>query len=491
MKTHRFLTWSIVISLLLPVLPVQAQHKHTSTVQASRTQEDSLGWQPAAADDTPEADWAVTGDQAEARIGDAVATAGDVNGDGYADVIVGASEYWGDQAEEGKVFVYYGSASGPSATFDWSAEGNQNYAEFGYEVATAGDVNGDGYDDVLVGAPALGRAYLYLGSAAGLAATPAWTATGNQAGARFGSDLGTAGDVNGDGFADVIVGAYAYNNGSPYQGRAYVFLGSAAGLSADPDWLVIGNQENAWYGWSVGTAGDVNKDGYDDVLVGAEFHEVNQKRTGAVFVYHGSAAGLSATPDWQMFGSQAWEHLGFSAGTAGDVNGDGYSDVIIGGDGYSNGQTEEGHALVFHGSAAGLAATPAWSFESNQTFAYFGWSVAAAGDVNNDGFDDAVVGTPYYDNPLQNEGQIWVFYGSAGGLSATPAWTAKGNQANADLSYSVETAGDVNGDGFSDVIAGAPFLDTSFTNAGAAYVFLGKAGDTQRSLYLPVVIGPQ
>src|SRR5262249_31525458 len=133
----------------------------------------------------------------------------------------------------------------------WTAESDQDHANFGFSVATAGDVNGDGYSDVIVSAPYFsngetdeGRVYLYLGSASGLSTTPAWTAESNQAGAVFGLSVASAGDVNGDGYSDVIVGAPNYTNGQNGEGRAFVFLGSASGLAASPAWTAEGDQAN-------------------------------------------------------------------------------------------------------------------------------------------------------------------------------------------------------------------------------------------------------
>src|SRR6185436_20138077 len=117
-------------------------------------------------------------------------------------------------------------------------EGDQSSASFGISVATAGDVNGDGYSDVIVGAYGYdngqtdeGRAFVYDGSAAGLATSATWTAESDQAGASFGVSVATAGDVNGDGYADVVIGAYGYDNGQSNEGRAFVYHGSAAGLA--------------------------------------------------------------------------------------------------------------------------------------------------------------------------------------------------------------------------------------------------------------------
>src|SRR6185436_2718723 len=148
--------------------------------------------------------------QADALFGFSVAGAGDVNGDGYDDLAVGAPNYQDDQIQEGRVFLYLGSPGGLPTLPSWTADGNQQQGQFGSVVAGAGDVNGDGYADLLVTTPVgypvqgLGRAVVYHGSASGLPATPAWSIVADQASAAFGSAAASAGDVNGDGYADVI-----------------------------------------------------------------------------------------------------------------------------------------------------------------------------------------------------------------------------------------------------------------------------------------------
>jgi hypothetical protein len=157
-----------------------------------------------------------------------------------------------------------------------------------------------------------------------------WKAEGDQAYASFGASVGTAGDVNGDSYIDVVVGAYLYDNGQSNEGRAFVYSGSAGGLSATPDWTAESDQANASFGYSVGTAGDVNGDGYADVIVGAPDYDNGQNAEGRAFVYHGSATGLRRTADWTAESNRSLFFFGDSVGTAGDVNGDGYDDIIVG-----------------------------------------------------------------------------------------------------------------------------------------------------------------
>ena len=225
----------------------------------------------------------------------------------------------------------------------WTGTGDENGAQYSRSAATAGDVNGDGYSDVLVGAffhdagagsgADRGRAYLYLGSAGGLATSPAWTVSGDENSAHYGWSVATAGDVNGDGYADVIVGAYSHDGGggaAANRGRAYLYLGSASGLATSPAWTTSGDDNNGSYGYSVATAGDVNGDGYSDVVVGAYTHDAGAGADrGRAYLYLGSAGGLATSSAWTVSGDENNALVGASVATAGDVNADGYADVIV------------------------------------------------------------------------------------------------------------------------------------------------------------------
>ncbi|MBN1581499.1 MAG: FG-GAP repeat protein, partial [Anaerolineae bacterium] len=427
------------------------------------------------------ADWTTESNQADARMGIAVSTAGDVNGDGYADVIVGAHQYDNGQEDEGKAWVYSGSASGLNATANWEAKGDQEGANLGRTVGTAGDVNGDGYADVIVGAPYYdngqtdeGCVFVYYGAPDNLSALANWTAEGNQTGAQLGYQAGTAGDVNGDGYADVIIGAPYYDNGQTDEGRVYVYLGSSDGLGTTADWFAESDQDNAKFGHSAGTAGDVNGDGYADVIIGAIYYDNGNTDEGRAFVYYGSSTGLGDTPGWVVENNQAGSAFGYSTGTAGDVNGDGYDDVIIGADRYDNGQTDEGRGYVYQGSATGLSTTANWTVDGDQSGARLGLSSGTAGDINNDGYADIIIGAPYYDHGQTDEGMALVYYGSPSGLYASASWTAEGNQPDARFGSRVGTAGDVNGDGYADVIVTAVRYDHGQTDEGMAFVYHGS-----------------
>ena len=448
--------------------------------------------------------WTVDGDQDGARFGFSVGTAGDVNGDDYDDLIVGAPWYDNGEADEGRACVYLGSADGLLTDPAWTAEGNQPGARFGHSVGTAGDVNGDGFDDFIVGAPGYdvdqpdedrafvvvedaGAVFVYhgLGSDGNvLPATLAWTAEGDQAGGRFGFAVGAAGDVDGDRFDDVIVGAPLYDNPETDEGRAHVYHGSEAGLAATPAWTAEGDQAYAQFGHAVGTAGNVNGDvdsdgdDLDDVVVGAPLYDDTEIDEGRAYVYHGSEAGLGETADWTSDGGQAYANFGYSLGAAGNVNGDadgGYDDLIVGAFHYGNGEAGEGRAHVYYGAQAGLAAQPAWTAESDQAWAYFGAAVATAGDINGDGCSDVVVGAYGYNGERTDAGRTYLYQGSADGLTTFAVWFADGDQTGGSFGAAVGTAGDVNGDGQSDVVIGSPPYYADGPEAGRAFVYHGAA----------------
>lgn len=421
--------------------------------------------------------WSNEGAQDNAYYGYSVASAGDVNGDGYSDVIVGAYLYDNGQTDEGRIYIYHGSSTGLNPTANTVSESNSANAQFGYSVSTAGDVNGDGFSDVIVGGPnwtGSGRVYVFHGSLAGINTVWNYGLNADGSGEYFGCSVSTAGDVNGDGYSDVIVGAENYSNGQSQEGRAYIFNGSSTGLNTSYSWVAEANQTDARYGHSVSTAGDVNGDGYSDVVVGAWTYDNGQNDEGAAWIYYGSVSGISGSTLLEI--NLASANFGSSVASAGDVNGDGYSDVIIGASSYSNPEFLEGAAFEYNGSASGINTTPSWQIQSNQTLTNLGISVAGAGDVNGDGYSDVIVGAFNFENGQTDEGKIQVHQGSQTGLSTTPSWTIESNTASANLGVSVASAGDVNGDGYSDVLAGAYRLSNGNTAEGKAFVYYGGGG---------------
>jgi hypothetical protein len=434
----------------------------------------------------PDHVWSFSGRQAGEMLGYCVSTAGDVNGDGYADVLVGAPghDFW--ESNAGRAMLFLGSASGLSTTPDWIKGINTANAFFGSSLATAGDVNGDGYDDVIIGAeyysneqPAEGAVFVYLGSPSGLMDNPAWCMEGNEEGNRFGASVATAGDINGDGYSDVIISETHYSELSATpDGRVFMFLGSPSGLKDSASWQAT-YQPYSQYGYSVAPAGDVNCDGFGDVIIGSYASRFDKR--GVVDVYRGSPDGLSSTPAWRGEGVPVsvsfTESFGNSVCTAGDVNGDGLSDIIIG-DSYFMGG--DGRAVVYLGFREEISLKLQWDWKTDghQDNGWLGHSVADAGDVNGDGFPDAIVGEFLSDGDYEDAGAAHIYLSNESGLNALPSWTVTGSHYGEWFGYSVASAGDVNSDGFGDVIVGAPNFSNGEAGEGGAFLFLGSANGT-------------
>ncbi|MBL0272634.1 MAG: FG-GAP repeat protein [Chitinophagaceae bacterium] len=393
------------------------------------------------------------------QFGWSVASAGDVNRDGYSDMIVGAR---GVSTSTGAAYIFLGSSTGLSTSPATILNGLSINDFFGYSVASSGDVNGDGYSDVIVGSPGVststGAAYIFLGSSTGLSSSPATILNGLGTNNSFGSSVACTGDVNGDSYSDVIVGAQGV---STFTGAAYVYLGSNTGLSSSPATILNGFGINNLFGESVASAGDINGDGYSDVVVGAPGLSSS---TGAAYVFHGSNTGLSVSPSTTLNGLNTNDWFGVSVASAGDVNGDGYSDVVVGAFGVT---TQTGAAYIFHGSSTVLSALPATILNGVSASGLFGVSVNCAGDINGDGFSDVIVGAR---GVSTSTGAAYIFLGSNTGLSASPSTTLNGITINNFFGFSVATAGDINGDGYSDLVVGA---DGVSSNTGAAYTYHG------------------
>jgi hypothetical protein len=401
-------------------------------------------------------------------------TTPDVDGDGFPEVIVGA---FGADSYLGAAYLYEGSASGPAATPTTLSSPAIMDALFGTSVASAGDVNGDGFADVVVGARGIsgqnlsGAAYVYLGGPGGLSSSATSLQGPAIANSAFGASVASAGDVNRDGYADVVVGAYG--EGAGFGGAAYVYLGGPNGISATGTPLVDPGG-GGLFGISVAGAGDVNGDGFGDVLVGA-----NREGTGAVYLYLGGPEGPSATPvripsPVASTGGML-VNFGYSVSSAGDVDGDGLADVVIGSATFING----GGAFVYLGTPGGIASAPTALGSGGVETLFFGESVSVAGDVNADGFADVVVSN----GANQVVASVFVFLGGPSGVSASPVGYA---YLDGTLGTVVAGAGDVDNDGFADFLAGAPYGGAG-NGVGAVTLFFGDASGFSMRAPLSIV----
>jgi hypothetical protein len=264
--------------------------------------------------------WTYEPNQASASLGISVSTAGDVNGDGLSDVIIGQP----DNASGGFARVYHGSPAGLPSTADWFIWDYTPESGLGTSCATAGDVNGDGYSDVIVSnvePDGTGPVYAAYGRPSGLLPQWDWHSTFSADSADYGTCVATAGDVNGDGLADIVVGAPHYDGAIPGQGAVMIFHGSTTGL------LPAG-------GWPAAT-------------------RVGTQSASRAHVYLGTGTGVSAFATWTAAPSQQGAYFGTSVAAAGDVNGDGFADVIVGGKNSWTGELGEGQARVYYGDGNG------------------------------------------------------------------------------------------------------------------------------------------
>jgi hypothetical protein len=416
-----------------------------------------------------------TGQAAGDQFGVSVSTAGDVNGDGYRDIIVGAQGNDAGGTDAGRAYIFFGGISIDN-TADVTMTGEAAGRFFGSTVSTAGDVNGDGYSDVIVGAflndaggTDAGRAYIYFGGTS-MDNTADVTMTGEAAGDRFGISVSAAGDVNGDGYSDVIVGATLSDAGGTDAGRSYIYIGGTS-MDNTADVIMTGEAANDNFGISVSTAGDVNGDGYSDVIVGANFSDAGGSNAGRSYIYFGDAS-MDNTADVTMTGVAAGDFFGYSVSTAGNVNGDGYSDVIVGARINDAGGTDAGRAYIYFGGAL-MDNTADVIMTGEAAGDLFGSSVSTAGDVNGDGYSDVIVGANANDAGGSNAGRVYVYFGGTS-MDNIADVIMTGEAASDFFGTSVSTAGDVNGDGYSDVIVGAFGNDAGGSAAGRAYIYLNS-----------------
>jgi hypothetical protein len=457
--------------------------------------------------------------------GISIAGAGDANGDGRDDLVIGAVASHNGRSGSGSAYVVF-EPEGPlddlpailrqdrgfridgAAADDWA----------GYPVSGGGDVNGDGIDDVLVGAAIAdgagrdnaGAAYVIYGAVtphdvdlAALSPDEGFRIEGESANDNAGGSVAGAGDVNGDGFADVVVGApHTVHHGRENSGTAYVVYGSAnpsnldlATLTPTRGFRIYGQQTVTETAASVAGARDLNRDGLDDVIVGAAFaRNRNTDSSGAfgsgsAYVVYGSReaedldlASLDSARGFRIDGAASDDLAGGSVAGPGDVNGDGRNDLLVGAIRASNhGRDSAGAGYVVYGKAtndnvdlAKLTTADGFRIDGQAAVYVTGAAVAGAGDVNGDRLADVMLGSyRASNNGRDGSGSGYVVYGSRSStnvdlahLDSARGFRIDGPAASAGAGRSVAGAGDLNGDSYADVLIGAP-------GVGATYAVLG------------------
>ncbi len=417
------------------------------------------------------------GEGAEDQFGLQARNAGDVNGDSINDIIIGAP--YNDEAGEdaGKVYVY----SGLNGALIYSFAGEEEGDWFGMAAASAGDLDGDGFSDLVIGSRLndangfnSGRVYVFSGQTG----DTMYVFTGELS-EELGSSVASAGDVNDDGFDDLIVGAWANSANGTYAGRAYLF----SGPTGDTLSVFTGGSGQDWFGNAVASAGDANGDGVPDLLIGAMNESgiycdpPQENDPPPCHTWHGTAYLYSGLTYERLWGYAQVRHLkycylpeplplsdrfGVSVASAGDIDNDGLDEVLIGADGYDRcypgppkvGAACLGSYVYAHGQAA---------------FDHMGLGVSSAGDVNNDGYDDVLVGAWGNDAGSANAGRAYIF----SGRTQDTLYVFTGGNESDWMGASVASLGDINDDGFDDFMIGSPGSDAAGNATGRVDVYLG------------------
>lgn len=352
-----------------------------------------------------------------------------------------------------------------------TATGGNAGDQLGDAIAVLGDLDGDGQSELAVGAPfadpsgassglvrvVSGRTGAVLRSFAGLAA-----------GDRLGESVACAGDVDGDGWNDLVAGAPNHDGTGSNAGMVRVWSGRTGAVL----FTWHGDGAGDWFGMSVDGAGDVNGDGRADVIVGAPYGKgSNTANVGEARIFSGLDGSVLRT-----FNSpQGVSVLGMSVSGAGDVDRDGFDDVIVGAPQATYGFSDQGRAWVYSGRTGAVLRF----FQGASAGENFGFCVDGGRDVNNDGWPDFVIGSPFADYQGANSGSVFVHSGRDG----AQLFHFRGTAASDDMGRSCAHAGDVDGDGWSDVIGGARLKDQGLSNAGMARVWSGRTGAVLHSVY--------
>jgi len=439
---------------------------------------------------------AITGEQASSRAGVAIAGAGDVDGDGQADLLVGAQQV-GEGVQNGAAYLLLGplTTSVSLANAPTRLRGMDGSLA-GSSLAGLGDMNGDGLDDFAVGAyldesggyHESGAVYLWYGGelpqdelldegAAELICYPDQDRTGRS--------VAAAGDVDRDGLSDLLVSALtpAHGDHGAEVAAAFLWLGPVYNqqsvIDADAVLLAGENEYEGLEGFHPVGAGDLNGDGYADILVGWSAAGGDDAYKGAAYVVQGPVSGTRQLRDVQDLwrGERGYDFGGASAAGVGDVDRDGYDDLLVGAYGEDSAGTSAGAAYLLLGPATGdhSLGEAAARLTGEQAGDMAGSAVSGAGDVNDDGHADLLVGAPAEGSNGACAGAAYVVLGPVSGSRdlAEADLRLRGAALGDQLGSSLAAVGDMDGDGHDDLLVGAPGDDQGGSDAGAAFLALG------------------
>lgn len=422
----------------------------------------------------------LVGEDRYGEAGFAVSQAGDFNGDGLDDVIVGAPYHDEASEDDGRAYIVFGDASGEvdlsSADVIFTGYSGNDFA--GYSVAGLGDWDGDGLDDVAIGANQAGVYVVAGGSSGALIPSESYA---RIAGGNY--SVGAAGDINGDGLADLVAGNPYDDSNLSNGGIVYLVLGGISGnpsLGGAADARLYGTEEQGQLGWKVSGTGDFDGDGMDDLIIGAPYEdspESGAANAGCVWIVSGDDredADIEDVVTARYCGSSDNEYLGWAVSGAGDIDDDGLDDAIFGAPGNTDAGGDAGAAFIAQGGEDG-------DFEAEDAYATLlgtggeaGSAVSNGGDVDGDGRADLLIGAPEEDDGGPNSGTAYLILGGVSGTYDLDNADTKlfGVKSNEYAGWSLSSAGDVNNDGLSDMLIGAYTNSTGGEEAGAAYIVL-------------------
>ena len=505
------------------------------------------------------AGFVINGIDAGDKSGFSVSSAGDINGDGFDDIIIGAPYAEPNSFRSGQSYIVFGNATnsitsfnlssllaenGGNGTFGFAINGRAREDFSGSEVSSAGDINGDGFDDIMISATYankfdsnISEVYIIYGKNSNFDAefelgdlfasnggdgTLGFVINGIDGGDFTGRSTSSAGDVNGDGFDDILIGARSADPNGSASGESYVVFGQAGGFGAEFDlssllatnggdgtlgFVINGIDSGDRSGGSVSSAGDINGDGFDDIIIGASRADSYADDSGESYVVFGQAGGFGASLDLSSLngtngfvinGIDGKDYSGRGVSSAGDVNGDGLDDILIGAMGADPNGSSSGEGYVVFGSSvafpssfdlSSLDGTNGFVINGINTFDGIGLFISSAGDINGDGLDDILISSSRANDA---RGEVYVIYGRSSDFQASLELSSLDGDSGFVISgidpgdtlggAVVSSAGDVNNDGFDDILIGARDADPNGNDsAGESYIIYGRASSSSNS----------